>query len=171
MGGCTAILLAADRPDLVDRIVLADTTASYGPHRVRSWSERAQTVEQAPRALHLPFQCERWFSPAYQLSHPEEVDRVCRIYAAADSRAHAAGCRALGGFDAADRLGDIRAATLVLVGADDFATPPAMAEQLVAGIDGARLRVLEHARHLSLVERPEVWPAIAAFLAVAAPYV
>jgi 3-oxoadipate enol-lactonase len=164
MGGCTAILLAADRPDLVDRLVLANTTASYGPHRIRSWAGRAHTAELTPRAQQLPFQRERWFSPAFQRSRPHEVDRVSRIFAATDSRAHAATCRALGRFEAANRLADVRAPTLVLVGADDFATPPEMAAHLAAGIDGARLRVLEATRHLSLIERPDVWPDLTAFL-------
>jgi 3-oxoadipate enol-lactonase len=164
MGGCAAIRLAADRPELVDRLVLAGTTASYGPRGVRSWAERAETAEHTPRALQLPFQRERWFSPAYRRGNAGEVERVCRIFAATDSHAHAAACRALGGFEAADRLGDIRAATLVLVGADDFATPPAMAGRLATGIAGARLCVLEATRHLSLVERADAWPAISAFL-------
>jgi 3-oxoadipate enol-lactonase len=171
MGGCTAILLAADRPDLVDRLVLADTTASYGPHRIRSWAGRAVTAELTPRSHQLPFQRERWFSAGFQQSRPTEVERVGRIFAGTDSRAHAAACRSLGRYEAADRLADIRAATLVLVGADDFATPPAMAAQLAAGIGGARLRILEGTRHLSLVERPDVWEDITTFLDGVSPYV
>jgi len=164
MGGCTAIVLAATRPDLVDRLVLVDTTASYGPHRLRSWAERAETAEHAPRAQQLPFQRERWFSERFRRDNGDEVDRVSQIFARTDSRAHAAACRALAGFDATDRLADVRADTLVLVGADDFATPPAMAEQLAGGIQRARLRVLEGARHLSLIERHDAWPAIVDFL-------
>jgi 3-oxoadipate enol-lactonase len=39
-----------------------------------------------------------------------------------------------------------------------------MAEELAAGIPGARLELLRQTRHLSLVERPDVWPTIAAHL-------
>ena len=39
-----------------------------------------------------------------------------------------------------------------------------MAEQLAGGIDRARLQVLEGTRHLSLLERLDIWPAITEFL-------
>ena len=43
-------------------------------------------------------------------------------------------------FDALDRLGDIQAATLVIVGEQDLLTPPWIAREVAAGIPGARLR-------------------------------
>jgi 3-oxoadipate enol-lactonase len=43
---------------------------------------------------------------------------------------------------------------LVIVGSQDPATPPAMGEQIAAGVAGARFAILE-AAHLSNVEQPE----------------
>lgn len=165
MGGSTALALAVARPDLVHRLVLADATAWYGPNRVAEWAERAERALKLDRHAQLEFQRDRWFADAFRAEHPEEVERVCDIFVATDSKAHAAACRALGALDARDRLGDVRAETLVLVGAEDYATPPSMARELAAGIAGARLRVLDHARHLSLLERPDLWPAVAAHFA------
>jgi 3-oxoadipate enol-lactonase len=165
MGGSTALILAARRPDLVHRLVLADTTACYGPDRVRQWAERAERAEYTPRDEQLLFQRERWFSKRFRRERPTEVDRISRIFAATGSRAHAAACRALGALDATHLLAGIRADTLVLVGGEDFATPPAMAQDIAKGIPTARLRVLDHTRHLSLIERPDIWPAVAAHLA------
>ena len=42
----------------------------------------------------------------------------------------------------------------MLVGEEDGATPPAMAEAIVAGIRDATLEVLKGARHLTPLERP-----------------
>lgn len=162
MGGSTALSLAVNRPDLVHRLVLADATAWYGPDSVAEWAQRADRAQHTDRRAQLDFQRDRWFADTFREQHPDEVERVCEIFAATDSKAHAAACRALGGLDARDRLGDVEAGTLVLVGAEDYATPPAMSEELAAGIKGARLRVLDHARHLSLLERPDRWPDVAA---------
>ena len=63
--------------------------------------------------------------------------------------------------DLRGRLGAIVAPTLVIAGADDPVTPPAMAEALRAGIPGAELVVLANAAHLISVEQPE---AVAAHL-------
>jgi 3-oxoadipate enol-lactonase len=164
MGGSTALVLAASRPDLVRRLVLADTTACYGADRVQQWSERAQRAADTPRGQQLVFQRDRWFSDRFRQQHPEEVERVAAIFVDTDSRAHAAACRALGALDATDRLADIRARTLVLAGDEDFATPPAMAERIAEGIAGAQLRILHQTRHLSLIERPDIWPMVAQYL-------
>jgi 3-oxoadipate enol-lactonase len=160
MGGSTAILLAQRRPDLVARLVLADTTACYGPDRVARWSERAEKAVGVPRRKQVAFQVDRWFSPSFVEAQPDEVRRVSDIFVATDSRVHAAACHAFAGLDATAALGTIRAPTLVLVGRDDYATPPAMAEVLACGIPGARLEVLEDTRHLSLIERPELWAVV-----------
>ena len=91
---------------------------------------------------------------------PDEVRRVSDIFVATDSRAHAAASHAFAGLDAEAGLGDIQAPTLVLVGRDDYATPPAMAQVLASGIPRARLEVLDDTRHLSLIERPDLWPLV-----------
>ncbi|HEY3685261.1 MAG TPA: alpha/beta fold hydrolase [Streptosporangiaceae bacterium] len=160
MGGSTALVLAETRPDLVDGLVIADGTACYGPDRERTWAERARKAVDVPRDRQVEFQLDRWFSADFRTRHPDEAERVADIFRRTDSRAHAAACTALGDLDATAGLGEVRARTLVLAGAEDYATPPAMAEALASGIPGAELRILEATRHLSLIERPDTWPLI-----------
>lgn len=130
MGGCVALSLASTRPDLVLSLVLADTTANYGPDRYANWAARAEAALGVPRRDQLAFQIERWFSPEYTTRAPDEVRRICEIFMGTDSRAHAQACRALGSFDATADLARIRCPTLVLVGEDDQATPQEMAAAL-----------------------------------------
>jgi 3-oxoadipate enol-lactonase len=164
MGGCTAIALAQRHPELVDRLVLADTTACYGPDREKTWEERAQNAQNKPRTEQVPFQVTRWFSDGFREEQPAAVQRVVDIFTATDSAAHAAASRAMGAFDGTPGLDRITADTLVVVGEEDYATPPAMAQVLAEGIPGARLEVLESSRHLSLLERPDYWPSLARHL-------
>jgi 3-oxoadipate enol-lactonase len=155
MGGCTTISFAVRHPEYVHRLVLADTTADYGPDKEEAWGERAEKAVSVPREKQLGFQVDRWFSPAFLQSDPAEVDRVSKIFLATDSHAHAAACLALGEYDDTAALHEISAPTLVLVGEEDYATPPAMAQALHAGIAHSRLHVLPETRHLSLVESAE----------------
>jgi 3-oxoadipate enol-lactonase len=155
MGGCTAIALAVRHPALVANLVLADTTADYGPEKAEAWGERAEKAISVPRDKQLAFQTDRWFSPDFRQQHPGEVERVSRLFIATDSAAHAAACRALGVYDDSARLGAITVPTLVLVGGEDYATPPTMAEALRAGIADSKLHVLPGTRHLSLIESSE----------------
>jgi pimeloyl-ACP methyl ester carboxylesterase len=55
----------------------------------------------------------------------------------------------------ASELGRITAPTLVIVGADDVATPVAKAEAIVAAIPGSRLEVVPDAGHSATIEQPE----------------
>jgi 3-oxoadipate enol-lactonase len=155
MGGCTAIALAVRRPELVARLVLADTTADYGPDKHEAWAERAHKAVVVPRDRQLVFQVDRWFSPGFVAEASDEVERASRIFVETDAHAHAAACRALGAYDDNDALGAIEVPTLVVVGADDYATPPAMAKALHAAITGSHLVVLDGVRHMSLVESAE----------------
>jgi 3-oxoadipate enol-lactonase len=164
MGGSTAVALAADRPDLVRRLVLADATACYGPDRVGTWAQRAEQAENTPRDEQLAYQQDRWFTDAFRVADPAEVARVSDIFVRTNGKAHAAACRAFGAMDNLDRLPEITAPTLVVVGEQDYATPPVLAEQLANGILGATLWVLPATRHLSLIHRRDLWPSIAEFL-------
>jgi 3-oxoadipate enol-lactonase len=155
MGGCTAQALAVMRPDLVGSLVLADSTSNYGADRAAQWEQRAQQAEDSEREDLLGFQLSRWFTDAFRAARPDEAARVARIFTDTPKATHAAACRALGAFDITERLGEITAPTLVVVGEEDYATPPAMSETLHAEIRGSRLVVLTSARHLSMIESPQ----------------
>jgi pimeloyl-ACP methyl ester carboxylesterase len=57
--------------------------------------------------------------------------------------------------DLRDRIGRIRLPTLVMVGRDDVATPPAKAREIAERIPGAELVEIPDAGHLSALEQPE----------------
>jgi 3-oxoadipate enol-lactonase len=156
MGGSVAVTFAGLFPERVGSLVLADTTAWYGGDAVTAWAERARRAAEVPRAEQLPFQVDRWFSPAFLDRNPEEVDRVTKIFLRTDSGAHAAASIAMGRLDSRRLLPAVRAATLVIVGQDDYATPPDMAGELAGGIPGATLLPLPGLRHMALIERSEL---------------
>ena len=52
------------------------------------------------------------------------------------------------------RLGEIRAPTRVICGAEDIMTPPALSEQMAQRIPGARLRVIPQCGHITFTEKP-----------------
>jgi pimeloyl-ACP methyl ester carboxylesterase len=56
----------------------------------------------------------------------------------------------------ADELDRITTPTLVVVGADDTATPVPLAQTIAASISGARLEVVADCGHSSTLEQPQV---------------
>ena len=59
--------------------------------------------------------------------------------------------------DSRPLLSAIKCPTLVLVGREDLATPPALADEMAAAIPGAKGRVamIEACGHLATMERPD----------------
>ncbi len=51
-------------------------------------------------------------------------------------------------------IGGITVPTLVVVGADDRATPPAHAQRIAAGIPGAAMAIVPDCGHSSTLEQP-----------------
>src|SRR5262249_58415732 len=57
--------------------------------------------------------------------------------------------------DARPSLAAIKCPTLVLVGDGDELTPPALSQEIAAGVAGSRLVVVADCGHLSTMERPD----------------
>lgn len=167
MGGSTAVSFAGRYPERVDAMMLADTTAWYGAGAPRTWEERAQGVLDRPRQRQVPFQVDRWFTEGFRQRHPDEVNRVVGLFLRTSSLAHAQACRALGTMDSRGLLERITAPTLVVTGAEDYATPPAMGKAIAGGVRSGEARTLDALRHMSLVEDPSLAHTAAGFLASA----
>jgi 3-oxoadipate enol-lactonase len=156
MGGCVTLAFAGAYPERLDGLGLIDTTAWYGAAAPAQWEERAQKATAEGLESLVDFQRSRWLSDEFQAAHPEIVAEAVRVFLANDLPAYAETCRMLGQCDERDTLAKIAVPTRILVGADDYATPVAMAEKLRDGIGGATLEVIPGVRHSTPVECPEV---------------
>lgn len=163
MGGSVTLQFAISYPDLVDGLGLFDTTAWYGADAPKSWRERAEKAQSDGLAGMIAFQQTRWFSDAFRSSHDELTEHFAHVFRRNDVAAYAATCEMLGNFDLRAGLGSIAVPVEILVGDEDYATPPDMARVLNAGIRGSNLTVVPGARHLTPIEIPD---RIAALLKV-----
>jgi 3-oxoadipate enol-lactonase len=172
LGGMVAQELALAHPRRVDCLALISTLARMREAIFGPWLTYFQQQAYAPgldpagRALWaLPWA----FTPAF-LQQPALVEAALHNLASPPDRApehgSAAQDAAARAHDTRDRLRLIAAPTLVLVGAEDILTPPYYAEELAAGIPGARLQVLARGGHGMVAEYPgDVAAALLAFLA------
>ncbi len=156
MGGNTAVAYAVAYPETLDGLILADTTAWYGEGAPEAWEKRAQKAEAQGMEPVISFNMSRWFSDSFPDEHPDRVKMVVETLLASDPSCYAAAGRALGQFDAREGLSRIACPTLILVGAEDPATPPAMAEYLHQNIANSELQVLPGLRHMTPVEAPDL---------------
>ena len=104
-------------------------------------------------------------------ARPELVDRLLahRLEAPPDLNGWQAQAAAGATFDVLDRLGEIRAPTLVIHGSEDNVVDYRNAELLAERIPGARLELIPGTGHLFFWEEPERFASVvSAFLEQAA---
>jgi 3-oxoadipate enol-lactonase len=154
LGGTVGMWLGKNAAGRLDRLVLAGTSAYFGPPE--RWIERAELVRAEGMEPIADATMGRWFTAAY----PGIAEQRAR-FVATPPEGYAACCDALRDWDFRADLGSVAAPTLALAGADDPATPPDQARLIADGIPGARMRVIPDAAHLLNVEQPETFDAAA----------
>jgi pimeloyl-ACP methyl ester carboxylesterase len=156
MGGYIAFAIAREAPERVAQLALLDTSA------------RPETAEQSERRRGMIALAESGrFSEVPDLLFPVFVHRNRqgdeKLRAIVRTMAEETGPQAfvrqqraiMTRPDCRPLLPSIRWPTLVLVGDGDELTPPALSEEIAAGIAGARLVRVPDCGHLSTLERPD----------------
>jgi 3-oxoadipate enol-lactonase len=97
----------------------------------------------------------RMFPPAFQAEHPDVVALRKAKLAPVDAGCFARACLALAGMDMTPQLPGIRNKTLVMCGALDLTTPPALAAEVAKLIPGAIYKDIIGSGHCPMLEQPE----------------
>ena len=165
MGGMIGQTFALKYPGVFDTLTLCDTTSSYPPEAAPMWQERIRTAESQGMAPLVQPTLERWFTQGFRKNHPDKVQRVASLIERTPVPGYVGCCAAIPRINVTARLKEIKIPALVICGADDPATPPAMARVIQENLPGAKLVLIPQAAHLSNVEQPEAFGhALGAFL-------
>ncbi len=151
MGGFVGLQLALDEPERLAGLVLCDTACALGPASM--WYERVARIEAGGTAALADDTLKETLGPATRAERPDLARAIKAMVKATDDAGYAACARAIQAWSVCERLGEVRTPTLVVTGGDDPAIPPERSRALANGIEGARLVVLDGARHLSNIER------------------
>lgn len=163
LGARIALRLAVSHPEVIDRLILESPSAGIADPAEREARRRAdeQLADRIERDGIEAFVAEWERNPVFAghvSLHPDVAARQRAIRLAQDPHGLAQSLR-LAGQGAMeplhDRLGEVRAPTLVIAGAVDPARP--RAELVAAGIPGARLAIVDGAGHTPHLERPDAF--------------
>jgi len=165
MGGMVGQELAIRHPELVQALVIANSTSAY-PDNVREvWRQRIETVRAKGIEAIADAVMERYFHAGFRSEHAAAVAGYRKRLTTTDREGYMGCCNAVGTVDTTQRLPQIKAPTLVIAGALDQGAPVSMSETMVAQIPGSRLVVLDEASHLAVAEQPKAFAqAVQGFL-------
>jgi pimeloyl-ACP methyl ester carboxylesterase len=165
-GGFISVALAARHGEKFDRLIIADALAAFPEPAKQPLRNLAAKVAQKGMAGALDIAIRRMFPEAYIAAHPQVVTERKRVLEReADAKCFQSACLALASLDFTPVLGKIRNPTLVMVGALDQTTPPAVARALANGIPGAKFLEIPGCGHCPQIENPQAFiDAVNAFL-------
>jgi 3-oxoadipate enol-lactonase len=157
LGGMVGQALAIAQPQLLGRVVLANTTCKAAPNAVALWGDRARIARTEGMAALAEPTLSRWFTEPYRQAQSAAMQGVARMIAATPVEGYAGCCAALADVDLVEQLRAMTSPALVLAGAQDQATPLAMSQLLAESWPGARLAVLQGAAHISSMEQAQAF--------------
>jgi 3-oxoadipate enol-lactonase len=164
-GGAIAMGVAASKPELVDRLVVADTfpaTDMVMQAKLESW---LLVLDKEGLAERFDVSTPWVWSQAFLARHGHLLDSLREQAARADKDAVRNLIAGALEYDLRSQIPTIQAPTLVLVGEEDVLTPPWYARTIASMIPQSTLCIVPHAGHALPIEQPAIFNAlILAFL-------
>jgi 3-oxoadipate enol-lactonase len=157
MGGMIGQYIALNHAHRFKSMVLCDTAAAMPEENQPLWDERIRTARQHGMGALVEATMERWFTGSFLDRHPPEVDRIREQLLSTPVAGYIGCSEAIRHIDFLDGLGQVRLPTLVMVGAEDPATPVEAARAIQERIPSAGLVVLPSSAHLTNVEQSEAF--------------
>jgi pimeloyl-ACP methyl ester carboxylesterase len=166
-GGTLAIEFAAIRPALLSKLIIVDAAAAFPDTGRQAFVTMADTVRTHGMAAIATVAARRVYHDSYIDQHPHVVEERRSVLLGVEPTAFLAACQILASCDLVPRLAGIRTPTLVIFGAKDQATPPALNHIISQHIPDAREHVIEDCGHCPPLENPEMFlSALRGFVAI-----
>jgi 3-oxoadipate enol-lactonase len=159
LGGFVALHLAIRHGARFERMVLVGSAIAFPEPGRATFRALAEKAPQGGMAAIAPVAMRRLFPDAFIAAHPEVIAGREAVFRAIDPDVFAAACRALAELDLGAELPKVRNPTLVVVGAEDEATPPALGQALAERLPHAELAVLPGLGHCPHIQDPDAFVA------------
>lgn len=140
-------------------LTLANTSSAYDEGQRQVWTDRLERIEADGVAPLHDVMMARWFTPESLERRPPGVDLMHAATLAYPTPLFVAIGRLIRDIATTGQLHEITAPTLIIAGALDPATTPAMSEVIHDHIPNSELVMIEGAGHISPVERPDAFNA------------
>lgn len=157
MGGYTALEIMRQAPERVSRLALLDTTPFTDlPERLEGRKAQVMMAQEGRFDEIVDQMTAFKMKPEGPSEKPALAQTIREMCESVGPQAMIRQQTAMiNRADTSDVLGAIKCPTLVLCGRQDGPTPPEVHQKIAAGIEGAKLVIVEDCGHLAPLEQPE----------------
>ena len=156
LGGALAQAFAIQHPQRVERLMPCCCRAQMVPDFAAMWHKLRDTVRQNGLESIVEPTVQRWFSEDFKAANPGVLDNIRRMIRGTTQQGYLGVTGAFLGLAVEDQLGEIKAPTLYVSGADDhLGGPPPLMQGLSEKVKGARHVSVPKAAHIANIQNPE----------------
>ena len=155
MGGMVSQYMGIAVPQRVQGLVLVSTTSNMPKEARPVWDQRISDVSAKGMAPQVEETLQRWFTKEFRDSGDALLGEVGQMIADTPVNGYCGWAAAIRDLALTPHLGKITAPTLVMVGAQDPGTPPAMSVEISNMIAGAKLQIIPEASHMLPLQKPD----------------
>ncbi len=159
IGGMFGQSLLLRYPERFLLAVLCDTMSALPQGAMDVWRQRIAKVESDGLGSIKQATLARWFTADFLATGNPAIDAVGAQIDQATDVGYLACSRAITGLNFIDLLSGINTRTLLIVGAEDMATPVSASEAMHERLPNSELVILENASHISNVEQTDAFNA------------
>lgn len=154
VGGMIAQQLAVSNPNLVQGLVLCNTSPKIGTEEF--WQDRINTIESDGIDAVADAIVDRWFSTKFRTDKKAEVKGWKNVLIRTTKEGYLATCKAIRAADLTGSSEKINVPVLCLAGSEDLATPVKDVQDMAMMINDATFKRIDGAGHLPPIEKPEM---------------
>jgi 3-oxoadipate enol-lactonase len=154
LGAFVALGTAIHHGDLVDRLLLVGCGVGFPDAAKSAFLRMIEVVEDGGMQAVIPIALRRIFTESHIEQHPELADERAEVLLRTDPGAFINACRSLLALDYRALAPTIRNPTMIVVGEEDEATPPSLAEDLHTLVPGSALVRLPGVAHAPQIQDP-----------------
>ena len=154
LGAFVALGIALHHGDMAGRVLLVGCGAGFPEPAKGAFAKMIEAVEAGGMEAVIPLALRRIFTEDYLEQHPDMAEERAEVLVRTDPAAFIIACRALHALDYRSSAHQVANPTMILVGEEDQATPPALAEELHGLIPGSTLTMLPGLAHAPQIQDP-----------------
>ena len=156
-GGTVALAFALAYGARLKRLVISDAAAAFPEPGKQAFRVMAEKVAEGGVGAVAEIAARRVFHADYLARHPDAIEERRRVLLGIEPTAFRAACRVLVETDLVPELSRLRLPVLVICGALDQATPPALNRVIAEAVPGARYVEIPDCGHCPPLENPEAF--------------
>jgi len=155
LGGAIAQAFAIEHPQRLNTLVPCCCRAKMVPEFAAMWHKLREAVAAEGVEVIVEATAQRWFSDEFKAANPKVLQDVRNMIRGTTTLGYLGVTAAFLGLDLEDKLGQIKAPTLYLSGAEDkLGGPPALMAELAKKVPGAQHRSVAKAAHIANIQNP-----------------